>query len=111
MTRKIIKFNNLKSTLKDEFNRQYPFGFKDAVIEINKSADKETLYAVPLEIDDTYYLVVVDNKIQKPRKKSRSYDYDDDEEYSDDYFEGNSELYSGADQSDDDDDSSSAYSY
>lgn len=74
--------------LKDEFKQQYPFGYKDYVTEVNASNSSEKMDVVPLELDGSYYLVILPQKNKmkklKSKRKSPNHDYD---EYMDDSWD------------------------
>ncbi len=82
-----ISYANLSDALLEAFKARYPLGYSDAMIRVNKPSG-EFFYVVPLETEDTSYLVKVDVKIDtKP-----------EEELEKDYYSEEEEEISGADQ-------------
>ena len=71
----IISHHNLPQELQEQLRQQYPNGFTDAMIRIDKGPG-DFFYAVVLETEDINYLVKVDVKID---------DYIQDEEEKDYY--------------------------
>ncbi len=70
--KRIIKsYEKLSTELQDQLREQYPYGFSNKLIRLNNSKN-ETFFAVPLETDDTIYMVKV--QIEKIKKHNDSDD-------------------------------------
>jgi hypothetical protein len=93
--RLIVSYHNLSPELQDELKRQYPTGYTDRMIRIEKGSG-DFFYAVLLETPDINYLVKVDVKIDDDPEE------EDDKGYYDDEIKGAEEIAS--DDGDDDDD-------
>jgi hypothetical protein len=91
--RLIISYNNLTPELQDELKKQYPTGYTDKMIRIEKGPG-DFFYAVLLETPDINYLVKVDVKIDDDPEED-----DDKGFYDEDDIKGAEEIAS-----DDDDD-------
>ncbi|MGK7397590.1 MAG: hypothetical protein ACNS62_23635 [Candidatus Cyclobacteriaceae bacterium M3_2C_046] len=86
--KRIIKsYEKLSSELQDKLRDQYPYGFSNKLIRLNNSKN-ETFFAVPLETDDTTYMVKV--QIEKIKRHD---DADDEFHFSvgDEEFDSTSE--------------------
>lgn len=96
--RLIISYHNLPVELQEKLKEQYPTGYTEAMMRIDK-APGDFFYAVVLETEDVNYLVKVDVKID---------DMEDEEDK--DFFDGDDDI-KGADEiidsSDDEDDADS----
>ncbi len=90
--RLIVSYHNLSPELQEELKKQYPSGYTDRMIRIEKSAG-DFFYAVLLETADINYLVKVDVKIDDDPEE------EEDKGYYDDEIKGAEEIAS-----DDDDD-------
>lgn len=66
---------NLDPKLKSLLNKRYPDGFEGELMRL-QNAKKEPFFVVPLETDDTMYLV----KIPVTRNSSGGYDIDEEED-------------------------------
>jgi len=97
--KKIIKkFEQLSAEMLEQIKKKYPDGFEDNLITF-QTATGELASGLPLETEDTYYL------IRMP--KSVAPDEDDDYDNSDsdsDNFENLDNLQIADDMADDDDD-------
>ena len=91
----VTKLQNLSEELQEALRKQYPYGFTDHMIRIDK-APGDFFYAVMLETEDTSYLVKIDVNVDGQIED------DDDKDYFNDDLKGAEEL---ADTPDDDDDS------
>jgi hypothetical protein len=76
--KRIISHENLDDKILDMFNKKYPNGYGGFIQNI-PSPKGEMLHVVPLETEDSIYLVKV--KVQANGKKGR--DEDDDEFFGD----------------------------
>lgn len=94
--RLIVSFHNLSTELQEELKRQYPTGYTDRMIRIEKGLG-DFFYAVLLETPDINYLVKVDVKIDDDPEE------DDDKGYYDDEIKGAEEIASDDDEDDDGD--------
>jgi hypothetical protein len=94
--RLIISFHNLSPELQDELKRQYPLGYTDKMIRIEKGPG-DFFYAVLLETPDINYLVKVDVKIDDDPGE------EEDKGYYDDDIKGAEEIAEDDDGDDDDD--------
>lgn len=92
--RLITSYHNLPPELQEELKRQYPNGYTDKMLRIEKGPG-DFFYAVLLETPDINYLVKVDVKIDD------DVDEDDDKGYYDDEIKGAEEII--ADEEEDDD--------
>ncbi len=93
--RLVVSFKNLPEELKEELNAQYPNGYGENLIKVNKSAT-EFFYAVPFETEDTKYLVKIDVKVDLNHE-----DEEEEDSYSDESMIP--EAPEGMDEDDDDD--------
>jgi hypothetical protein len=96
--RLIISYQNLPVELQEELKRQYPLGYTEKMIRIEKGPG-DFFYAVLLETPDINYLVKVDVKIDDDveEEEDKGY-YDDDIKGADDIADD------GGDDDDDRDD-------
>lgn len=76
--RLIVSYHNLSPELQDELKRQYPLGFTDKMIRIEKGPG-DFFYAVLLETPGVNYLVKVDVKIDDDVEEEEDKGYYDDE--------------------------------
>ncbi|MDR2890834.1 MAG: hypothetical protein LBV18_04440 [Alistipes sp.] len=93
--RLIVSFHNLSPELQEELKRQYPLGYTDKMIRIEKGPG-DFFYAVLLETADINYLVKVDVKIDDDPEE------EEDKGYYDDDIKGAEEI--ADDEGDEDDD-------
>lgn len=70
--RSVISYSNLTPELLEAFKAQYPYGYSNAVIKVDKP-NGDSFYGVTMETDDAVYLVKVNVKIDARAK-------DEDEE-------------------------------
>ncbi|MDR2912424.1 MAG: hypothetical protein LBV38_03885 [Alistipes sp.] len=95
--RLIISYHNLSPELLEELKRQYPLGYTDKMIRIEKGPG-DFFYAVLLETAEINYLVKVDVKIDDDPEE------EDDKGYYDDDIKGAEDIADdGGDDGDDDD--------
>ena len=92
----VTKLQNLSEELQEALRRQYPFGFTDHMIRIDKSPG-DFFYAVMLETEDTSYLVKIDVNVDG------QIDDDDDKDYYSDELKGAEELADAPDEDEDED--------
>ncbi len=90
--RLIISQHNLPQELQEQLRLQYPNGFTDAMIRIDKGPG-DFFYAVVLETEDINYLVKVDVKIDDDIQDEEEKDY-----YEDDEINGADEIMDSADE-------------
>jgi hypothetical protein len=81
--KRIIKsYEKLTQELQELMKEKYPYGYSNKLISLN-NANNERFYAVPLETEDTTYLIKV--QVEKIKKHSDSDDQIffnvDDEDY------------------------------
>lgn len=60
--RSIISYQNLPQEIHDLFNERYASGYSSAIQKITKPSG-ETIFVVPLETEDSIYMVKVEVKI------------------------------------------------
>ncbi len=92
--RLIVSYHNLSPELQEELKKQYPTGYTDKMIRIEKSPGS-FFYAVLLDTPDINYLVKVDVKIDDDPEE------EEDKGYYDEDIKGAEEIAS--DDGDDDD--------
>ena len=92
--RLIVSFHNLSPELQEELKKQYPAGYTDKMIRIEKGTG-DFFYAVLLETPDINYLVKVDVKIDDDPEE------EEDKGYYDDEIKGAEEIASDDDDGDD----------
>ena len=92
-------FHNLSVEMQEAVREQYPLGFSDAMMRIDKP-NGDFFYAVPFDTEEIAYLVKIDVKID-----DNSQD-DDDKDYYDDEIKGADEIQDdgGSDRSEENDD-------
>lgn len=88
--KKLISYKNLPPPVRQAVKQTYPEGYEDAIISVNQSQTGEIYYVIPLEWDDTTYLIKVKKKKLSKKLKSRkkwsgSEDYTADDSGSADY--------------------------
>lgn len=76
--RLIVSYHNLPVELQEELKRQYPLGYTDKMIRIEKGPG-DFFYAVLLETPDINYLVKVDVKIDEDVEEEEDKGYYDDD--------------------------------
>jgi len=77
--RLIASYHNLTPELQDELKKQYPTGWTDKMIRIEKGPG-DFFYAVLLETEDINYLVKVDVRIDDNPDEEDDKSYDEDGE-------------------------------
>ena len=95
----VTSFHNLSVEMQEAVREQYPLGFSDAMMRIDKP-NGDFFYAVPFDTEEIAYLVKIDVKID-----DNSQD-DDDKDYYDDEIKGSDEIQDdgGSDRSEENDD-------
>ena len=95
----VTSFHNLSVEMQEAVREQYPLGFSDAMMRIDKP-NGDFFYAVPFDTEEFAYLVKIDVKID-----DNSQD-DDDKDYYDDEIKGADEIQDdgGSDRSEENDD-------
>ena len=83
--RSVVSFNNLPLELQEAVRAEYPYGYSDSMIRVDKP-NGDFFFAVPFETELVSYLVKIDVKIDDLT------DDDDDKEYYDDEIKGADEL-------------------
>ncbi len=83
--RLVVSFNNLPAELQEQLRTEYPAGYSDVMMRIDKP-NGDFFYAVPFETEEVSYLVKIDVKIDDAT------DDDDDKDYYDDDLKGADEL-------------------
>lgn len=78
----IISYEKLSPKLQEALRKRYPAGYAGHIQKI--ATPKETFTVVPLETEDSIYMV----KVKYVEKKSKSVDDEDDEFFADDEFGG-----------------------
>ncbi len=98
--RLITSYHNLPVELQEELKRQYPTGYTEKMIRIEKGPG-DFFYAVLLETPDINYLVKVDVKIDDDveEEEDKGY-YDDDIKGADDIIADDEEEESDRDRDD-----------
>ncbi len=76
--RLIVSFHNLSPELQEELKRQYPAGYTDKMIRIDKPGG-DFFYAVLLQTEEVNYLVKVNVKIDDDPEEEEDKGYYDDE--------------------------------
>lgn len=74
----ITSYHNLPPELQEELKKQYPAGYTDRMIRIEKSPGN-FFYAVVLETPDINYLVKIDVKIDDEIEEEEDKGYYDDD--------------------------------
>ncbi len=94
--RLIVSYHNLSPELQEELKTQYPTGYTDRMIRIEKGPG-DFFYAVLLDTPDVNYLVKVDVKIDDDPEE------EEDKGYYDDEIKGAEEIADGEEDDGDDD--------
>ncbi len=92
--RLVVSFNNLTPDLQEAVRLQYPLGYTDFMIRINKPSG-DFFYAVPYETDEVSYLVKIDVKIDGQIEE------EEDKEYYNDEIKGADEIPDDEEEEDD----------
>ena len=66
--RVVVKLQNMPEELQEEVRKQYPYGFTDHMMRIDKGPG-DFFYAVVFETEDTNYLVKIDVKPTNKRTR------------------------------------------
>lgn len=91
--RVVISYKNLAEDLQEQLKAQYPNGYTDSMMRIDKP-NGDFFYAVILETDEINYLVKIDVKIDDGNID------DEDKDYYDEDIKGADELADTADEDD-----------
>ena len=83
--RSVVSFNNLPLELQEAVRAEYPYGYSDSLIRVDKP-NGDFFFAVPFETELVSYLVKIDVKIDDLT------DDDDDKEYYDDEIKGADQI-------------------
>ena len=89
--RVVVKLQNLPAELQEAIRKQYPTGFTDHMIRVDKGPG-DFFYAIVFETEDTSYLVKIDVKVDG------QIDDDDDKDYYNDDLKGADDLADAADE-------------
>ena len=76
--RVVVSYKNLSPELQEEIKKQYPNGYTDSMLRIDKGPD-DFFYAIMLETDDVSYLVKVDVKVDDQLDEEEDKDYYNDD--------------------------------
>ena len=95
--RVVVKLQNMPEELQEEVRKQYPYGFTDHMMRIDKGPG-DFFYAVVFETEDTNYLVKIDVNVDGQIED------DDDKEYYNDEIKGADELADRPDAESDEED-------
>jgi len=74
----VTSFHNLSVEMQEALREQYPLGFSDAMMRIDKP-NGDFFYAVPFDTEEVAYLVKIDVKIDDNSQDDDEKDYYDDE--------------------------------
>ena len=102
--KRIISHENLDAKILDMFNKKYPNGYAGFIQNI-PSPKGEMLHVVPLETEDSIYLVKV--KVQAGGSNKKSREEDDDEFFGDeipeagDGFDGDKDEFNANEEEED----------
>lgn len=84
--RVIVSYKNLSDELKEAIKRQYPYGYNENMIRVDKGPG-DFFYAIVLETEDISYLVKVDVKIDDGTGEE-----EDDKNFYEDEIKGADEI-------------------
>lgn len=76
--RVVVSYKNLSPELQEEIKKQYPNGYTDSMLRIDKGPG-DFFYAIMLETDDVSYLVKVDVKVDDQLDEGEDKDYYNDD--------------------------------
>lgn len=76
--RVVVSYKNLSPELQEEIKKQYPNGYTDSMLRIDKDPG-DFFYAIMLETDDVSYLVKVDVKVDDQLDEEEDKDYYNDD--------------------------------
>lgn len=74
----VTSLHNLPAELQEALKEQYPYGFTDAMMRVDKP-NGDFFYAVPFDTEEVAYLVKIDVKIDDNAAEEDEKDYYDDE--------------------------------
>ena len=94
--RVVVSYKNLSPELQEEVKKQYPNGYTDQMLRIDKGPG-DFFYAIVLETEDTSYLIKVDVKIDD------TLDEEEDKDYYNDDLKGADDLADTPDEEEEDD--------
>lgn len=97
----VTSFHNLPAELQEAVREQYPLGFTDAMIRVDKP-NGDFFYAVPFDTDEIAYMIKVDVKIDDHSGDDDEKDYYDDEIKGADELQGDDDTAEPAGHTDDD---------
>ncbi len=97
--RVIVDYKNITNELLTMLTEKYPYGFDDFIIRF-KNAKGEMINAVPMETEDTKYLVKM--SVQLDKRVEAFLDDDDDSDASDDLDVPTDGIVGDDDEDDDD---------
>lgn len=95
--RVVVKLQNMPEELQEAVRKQYPAGFTDHMMRIDKGPG-DFFYAVVFETEDTNYLVKIDVNVDGQIED------DDEKDYYNDDIKGADELADSPDEETDDED-------
>lgn len=75
--RVVVSYKNLSPELQEEIKKQYPNGYTDSMLRIDKGPG-DFFYAIMLETEDVSYLVKVDVKVDDQLDEEEDKDYYND---------------------------------
>lgn len=76
--RVVVSYKNLSPELQEEVKKQYPNGYTDSMLRIDKGPG-DFFYAIMLETEDVSYLVKVDVKVDDQLDEEEDKDYYNDD--------------------------------
>lgn len=76
--RVVVSYKNLSPELQEEIKRQYPNGYTDSMLRVDKGPG-DFFYAIMLETEEVSYLVKVDVKVDDQVEDEDDKDYYSDE--------------------------------
>ncbi|MCD7970582.1 MAG: hypothetical protein LUF87_09540 [Alistipes sp.] len=76
--RVVRSYHNLPVELQEELRRQYPYGYTESMIRIDKGPG-DFFYGVVLDTEDISYLVKIDVKIDGSAEEEEDKEYYDEE--------------------------------
>ena len=94
--RVVVSYKNLSPELLEEVKKQYPNGYTDNMLRIDKGPG-DFFYAIVLETEDTSYLIKVDVKVDDQIEE------EEDKEYYNDEIKGADELIDSSDSEEEED--------
>ena len=76
--RVVVSYKNLSPELQEEIKKQYPNGYTNSMLRIDKGPG-DFFYAIMLETEDVSYLVKVDVKVDDQLDEEEDKDYYNDD--------------------------------